>query len=71
MQEHLEFSPVYEITIQNGVAATSDPSTNGPLIGEYRVNLTGPSQMQEPTALDGRRHRSRTAVISAPLPFQI
>jgi choline dehydrogenase len=42
MQDHLDFSPVYEITIQNGVAATSDPSTNGPLIEEYRANRTGP-----------------------------
>jgi choline dehydrogenase len=42
MEDHLDFSPVFEITIQNGVAATSDPSTNGPLIEEYRANRTGP-----------------------------
>jgi choline dehydrogenase len=42
MEDHLDFSPVFEITIQNGVAATSDPSTNRPLIEEYRANRTGP-----------------------------
>jgi choline dehydrogenase len=42
MEDHLDFSPVFEITIQNGVGATADPSTNGPLIEEYRINRTGP-----------------------------
>jgi choline dehydrogenase len=42
MQEHLDFSLVYEITIQNGVVATSDPSNNGPLLEEYQVDRTGP-----------------------------
>ncbi|KAJ4355332.1 hypothetical protein N0V95_003007 [Ascochyta clinopodiicola] len=42
MEDHLDFAPVFEITIQNGVGATSDPTANGPLIEEYRVNRTGP-----------------------------
>jgi choline dehydrogenase len=42
MQDHLDFSPIFEITIQNGVGATADPATNGPLIEEYRANRTGP-----------------------------
>lgn len=42
MEDHLDFAPVYEITIQNGVGATADPSVNGPLIEEYRANRTGP-----------------------------
>jgi len=42
MEDHLDFSPVFEITIQNGVGATADPSANGPLIEEYRINRTGP-----------------------------
>jgi choline dehydrogenase len=42
MEDHLDFAPVFEITIQNDVGATSDPSTNSPLIEEYRVNRTGP-----------------------------
>lgn len=42
MEDHLDFGPVFEITIQNGVGATADPSVNGPLIEEYRVNRTGP-----------------------------
>lgn len=42
MQDHLDFAPVFEITIRNDVGATSDPTINGPLIKEYRVNRTGP-----------------------------
>ncbi|KAF2126306.1 GMC oxidoreductase [Dothidotthia symphoricarpi CBS 119687] len=42
MEDHLDFAPVFEITLQNDVGATADPSTNGPLIEEYRVNRTGP-----------------------------
>jgi choline dehydrogenase len=42
MQDHLDFAPIFEITIQNGVASTSDPSTAIPLIAEYRANRTGP-----------------------------
>ena len=42
MEDHLDFSPVFEITIQDGVGAVSDPSTNGPLIDQYRANRTGP-----------------------------
>jgi choline dehydrogenase len=42
MEDHLDFSPIFEITIQNGVGAIADPSTNGPLIDEYRANRTGP-----------------------------
>ncbi|XPS76669.1 Choline dehydrogenase [Ascochyta lentis] len=42
MEDHLDFAPVFEITIENGVGATSDPTNNGPLIEEYRVNRTGP-----------------------------
>lgn len=42
MEDHLDFSPVFEISIRNGVGATSDPTTSGPLIDEYRTNRTGP-----------------------------
>jgi choline dehydrogenase len=42
MEDHLDFSPIFEITIQNGVGATADPTVNGPLIEEYRINQTGP-----------------------------
>lgn len=42
MIDHLDFSPIFEITIQNGVGAIADPTVNGPLIEEYRVNRTGP-----------------------------
>ncbi|KAF2165044.1 GMC oxidoreductase [Zasmidium cellare ATCC 36951] len=42
MQDHLDFSPIYEINVENGVGAIADPSANVPLIEEYRVNRTGP-----------------------------
>lgn len=42
MEDHLDFGPVYEITLRDDVGATADPSVNGPLIEEYRVNRTGP-----------------------------
>lgn len=42
MEDHLDFSPIYEIDIENGVGAIADPTVNGPLIDEYRVNRTGP-----------------------------
>lgn len=42
MQDHLDFSPIYEINIENGVGAIDDPTANGPLIAEYAVNRTGP-----------------------------
>jgi choline dehydrogenase len=42
MEDRFDFAPIFEIMIQNGVGATADPSTNGPPIEEYRVNLTGP-----------------------------
>lgn len=42
MEDHLDFSPVFEITIQNDVGATADPTVNGPLLEEYRMNRTGP-----------------------------
>lgn len=42
MQDHVDFSPIYEINIENGVGAIADPKANGPLIEEYRVNRTGP-----------------------------
>lgn len=42
MEDHLDFAPIFEITLRNDVGATADPSTNGPLIEEYRTNRTGP-----------------------------
>lgn len=42
MEDHLDFAPIFEINIQNGVGATADPATNSPLIEEYRANRTGP-----------------------------
>lgn len=42
MEDHLDFAPIWEINIENGVGAIADPAVNGPLIEEYRVNRTGP-----------------------------
>lgn len=42
MEDHLDFAPIWEINIENGVGAILDPTANGPLIEEYRVNRTGP-----------------------------
>lgn len=41
MQDHLDFGPVWEINIENGVAAGADPALEGPIAEEYRVNRTG------------------------------
>ena len=42
MQNHLDFAPIFEINIEDGVGAIADPTANVPLIEEYRVNRTGP-----------------------------
>lgn len=41
MQDHLDFSPAWQITIENGVGADMDPTVNGPIIAEYIANRTG------------------------------
>lgn len=42
MQDHLDMVPVFQINDKYDVGAIADPSVNGPLIEEYRVNRTGP-----------------------------
>jgi choline dehydrogenase len=42
MQDHLDFAPIWEITIQDGTGAIDDPTVNGPLLEEYWANRTGP-----------------------------
>lgn len=42
MEDHLDFAPIWQINIENGVGAIDDPTVNGPLIDEYRANRTGP-----------------------------
>lgn len=41
MEDHLDIVPVFQINLEHDVGATSNPSLNGPLIEEYRVNRTG------------------------------
>lgn len=42
MQDHLDFAPVWETSIENDVGAIADPSTRDGLVDEYRANRTGP-----------------------------
>jgi choline dehydrogenase-like flavoprotein len=42
MEDHLDFAPVWETTIQNDVGSIADPSTRDALVAEYRANRTGP-----------------------------
>lgn len=42
MEDHLDFAPVWETVVVEDVGSIADPSVNGPLIEEYRVNRTGP-----------------------------
>jgi choline dehydrogenase len=42
MEDHLDFAPVWETTIQNDVESISDLSTRGALVARYRANRAGP-----------------------------
>lgn len=42
MEDHLDITPAFEISIENGIGAIVEPSVNAPLIEQYRTNRTGP-----------------------------
>lgn len=42
MQDHLDFAPVWETSIENDVGGIADPSIRDALVQEYRANRTGP-----------------------------
>ncbi|KAK5125723.1 hypothetical protein LTR85_011997 [Meristemomyces frigidus] len=42
MQDHLDFGPIRETNIENGIGAETDPALRGAVEDEYKVNRTGP-----------------------------